>query len=95
MNGDVIIHKKYNIIANHVILSAQNADIDKINKKVVNLLDKTTERIYTNIDTFEMTDNEDEVITIEYLNTLNLTCLPPRITLKKIHCYYIDLKPYY
>ncbi len=36
-----------------------------------------TERIYTNIDTFEMTDNEDEVIMIEYLNALNLTCLPP------------------
>ncbi|KYM81973.1 hypothetical protein ALC53_07563 [Atta colombica] len=79
MNGDVIIHKKYNIIANHVILSAQNADIDKINKKVINLLDKMTERIYTNIDTFEMTDNEDEVIMIEYLNALNLTCLPPCI----------------
>jgi len=51
-----------------------------INEKVVNLLDKTTEKIYTSIDTLEATgDNENitEIIPIEYLNSLNPTCLPP------------------
>ncbi|KYN21838.1 ATP-dependent DNA helicase PIF1, partial [Trachymyrmex cornetzi] len=79
MYGDIIIHKKYKTIANHVILSARNADVDEINEKVVNLLDKTTERIYTSVDTLETSDNEDisEVIVTEYLNSLNPTCLPP------------------
>ncbi|KYN18631.1 ATP-dependent DNA helicase PIF1, partial [Trachymyrmex cornetzi] len=79
--GDIITHKRYNIIANHVILSARNADVDEINEKVVKLLDETTERIYTNVDILEINDNEDiyicEAITTEYLNSLNPTSLPP------------------
>jgi len=73
------MHKRYKTIANHVILSARNVDVDEINEKVINLLDKTTERIYTSVDTLETVDNEDihEVIMTEYLNSLNPTCLPP------------------
>ncbi|XP_029676945.1 uncharacterized protein LOC115243832 [Formica exsecta] len=78
--GDIIIHKRYKTIANYVILSARNADVNEINEKVVSLLDKTTERVYTSVDTLEATgDNEDihEIIMTEYLNSLNPTCLLP------------------
>ncbi|XP_018358545.1 PREDICTED: uncharacterized protein LOC108758219 [Trachymyrmex cornetzi] len=76
--GDIITHKRYNIIANHVILSARNADVDEINGKVVKLLDEIRERIYTSVDTLEINDNEDicEAITTEYPNSLNPTSLP-------------------
>lgn len=65
------------------IFSARNVDVDEINKQVVNLLDELTEKIYTNIDIAETTnDNHDinEAILIEYLNTLNPTSFPP-------HCH--------
>ncbi|XP_011859489.1 PREDICTED: ATP-dependent DNA helicase RRM3-like [Vollenhovia emeryi] len=78
--GDIITHKRYKSIANHVILSARNIDVNEINEKVVDLLDATTERVYTSVDTPETTgDNKDiyEVILTEYLNSLNPTCLPP------------------
>ncbi|XP_018359962.1 PREDICTED: uncharacterized protein LOC108759143 [Trachymyrmex cornetzi] len=69
--GDIITHKRYyrDIIVNHIILSARNADVDEINERVVKLLDETTERIYTSVDTLEINDNEDicEAITTEYL----------------------------
>jgi len=76
---NIIMHKRYKTIVNHVILSARNVNVDEINEKVINLLDETTERIYTSVDTLETVDNEDihEVIMTEYLNSLNPTCLPP------------------
>jgi len=49
------------------------------------------ERVYTSIDTLETTgDNQDiyETIPIEYLNSLNPTCLSPHELRLKIHyCY--------
>jgi len=43
---NIITHKQYKTIVNHVILSARNVDVDKINEKVINLLNETIERIY-------------------------------------------------
>jgi len=87
MYGDIIKRKQYKIMTNYVILSARNVDVDEINEKVVNLLDETTERVYTSIDTLETTgDNQDihEIILIEYLNSLNPLCLPPyKLRLRK------------
>jgi len=37
--GDLIRNKEFNKIAKYAILSARNIDIDKINKRVVELLD--------------------------------------------------------
>jgi len=45
-------------MANYVILSARNIDVDEINEKVV--LFETTKKVYTSIDTLETTgDNQD------------------------------------
>jgi len=87
MYEDIIKRKQYQIMANYVILSARNVDVEEINEKVINLLDETTERVYTSIDTLETTgDNQDiyEAILIEYLNSLNPICLPPyKLRLRK------------
>lgn len=60
------------------VLSARNVDVEGIKCRVVHLLDKTTERIYTSIDSTEDCDNGDTTNAIlpEYLNTLN----PPNFT---------------
>lgn len=74
MYRDIIIRKQYKIMANYVILSARNVDVDEMNKKVVSLLDETTERIYTSVNTLEITEDNKgihEIIPIEYLNSLN------------------------
>lgn len=75
-------------MSKHVILSARNIDVDELNEQVTNLLDSNTERIFTSIDSIENCDNDEleEIITTEYLNTLNLPSLPPdKLRLRK-HC---------
>ncbi|KYN14600.1 ATP-dependent DNA helicase PIF1 [Trachymyrmex cornetzi] len=85
--GDLIRNKEFNKMAKCAILSARNADVDEINKQVVELLDTFEERIYTSIDSIENCgDNGDteEALLPEYLNTLSPSCLPP---------YELRLKP--
>ncbi|KMQ88044.1 hypothetical protein RF55_12537, partial [Lasius niger] len=48
--GDIIRKKEFDKIAKTAILSARNIDVDEINKQVVELLDKTGERVYTSVD---------------------------------------------
>ncbi|XP_036143523.1 uncharacterized protein LOC118645856 [Monomorium pharaonis] len=48
--GDLIQKRDFNKIAKCAILSARNIDIDEINKRVVELLNITEERIYTSVD---------------------------------------------
>ncbi|XP_011873928.1 PREDICTED: uncharacterized protein LOC105565388 [Vollenhovia emeryi] len=72
--GDLIRNKEYNKMAKCAILSARNADVDEINKRVVELLDISEERIYTSTDSTENSGNNgdiDEVLLPEYLNTLS------------------------
>ncbi|XP_031788343.1 ATP-dependent DNA helicase PIF1-like [Nasonia vitripennis] len=67
-------------IGKSAILAPRNIDVDEINKKVTNLLDSNTERRYTGIESTENCNNGDdmdEVLTPEYLNTLNPPSLPP------------------
>ena len=55
-------------------------DVDEINKNVVNLLDESTEHIYTSIDSVKNCDDNgdiSEAILPEYLNSLSPICLPP------------------
>ncbi|XP_036148429.1 uncharacterized protein LOC118647495 [Monomorium pharaonis] len=78
--GDLIRNKEFNKMAKCAILSARNADVDKINKRVVELLNTFEERIYTSIDSTENCgDNGDigETLLPEYLNTLSPSSLPP------------------
>ncbi|XP_011870653.1 PREDICTED: ATP-dependent DNA helicase PIF7-like, partial [Vollenhovia emeryi] len=78
--GDLIRNKEYNKMAKCAILSARNADVDEINKRVVELLDISEERIYTSTDSTENSGNNDdidEVLLPEYLNTLSPSSLPP------------------
>jgi len=77
---EIIKHNQYRLAAKRAILSARNVDVDELNKQVVNLLDESTERVYTSIDTTETTDDNNDIneaILTEYLNTLNPTNLPP------------------
>jgi len=74
-------------LAKCAILSARNADVDEINKRVVELLDMFEERIYTSIDSTENYSNNDDIGNVllpEYLNTLSPSSLPP---------YELRLKP--
>ncbi|KYN05845.1 ATP-dependent DNA helicase PIF1 [Cyphomyrmex costatus] len=78
--GDLILKKDYNKIAKCIILSARNIDVEEINKRVVELLDVSGERIYTSIDTvvnYNENNNFREIILPEYLKNLSPTCLPP------------------
>ena len=78
---EILKYNQYRLTAKRAILSARNVDVEELNKQVVNLLDESTERVYTSIDTTETTnDNHDinEAILTEYLNTLNPANLPFR-----------------
>jgi len=77
--GNLIRSKEFNKISKCAILSARNADVNEINKRVVELLDISEERIYTSTDNAENCGNNgdiDEVLLPEYLNTLSPPCLP-------------------
>ncbi|XP_044585994.1 uncharacterized protein LOC123266031 [Cotesia glomerata] len=77
--GRIIRGKRYDELSTVVILSARNIDVDVINKKVIELLDISTEKIYSAIDSTENCDvgNMDDAILPEYLNTLNPPNFPP------------------
>ncbi|XP_011859152.1 PREDICTED: uncharacterized protein LOC105556668 [Vollenhovia emeryi] len=77
--GDLMRNKEFNKIAKCVILSARNADVNEINKRVVELLDISEERIYTSIDCTVNDDNGNigEALLPEYLNSLSPPSLPP------------------
>ncbi|XP_051163765.1 ATP-dependent DNA helicase pif1-like [Leptopilina boulardi] len=80
--GKLIRDKKFDEISECAILSARNADVNELNERVVQLLDTTTERIYTSIDTVENNDSNsfNEIILPEYLNSLS----PPSLLLHEL-----------
>ncbi|XP_044014008.1 uncharacterized protein LOC122856401 [Aphidius gifuensis] len=77
--GEVIRNKEYDKLANWAILSARNVDVDDISIRVVELLDKSTEKIYTSMNSVKNCDNGEirEALLPEYLETLNPPNLPP------------------
>ncbi|XP_057339426.1 ATP-dependent DNA helicase pif1-like [Microplitis mediator] len=84
--GNIIRTQRFNELTKSVILSARNIDVDIINEQVVELLNKTTKKIYTAIDSTENCDNGDmtDAILPEYLNTLNPPNFPPhKLCLRK------------
>lgn len=74
-----IIAPRFDELSQFVILSARNADVDEINKRVVQLLDSVGETKFTSIDSTENcgNDNNTEVILPEYLHSLSPPSLPP------------------
>ena len=80
IHGNSIREKRYEKLANSAILCAKNLDVEEINRRVVELFNKTNERIYTSVDSIKKNcDNGDinEGLLPEYINTLNPANLPP------------------
>ena len=77
--GNLIREKRFTDMSKCAILSARNIDVDEINQQVTNLLDVSTERIYTAIDSTENCNNGefDDILLPEYLNSLNPSNLAP------------------
>ncbi|KAL6421466.1 hypothetical protein ACFW04_012937 [Cataglyphis niger] len=75
--GDLIQNKEFNKMTKCAILSAKNADVKEINKRVVELLDMSEERIYTSTENCGDNGDIDEVLLPKYLNTLSSSSLPP------------------
>ena len=77
--GDVIRRKNYKEFVDLAILSPRNEEVNELNNKVVDLLDESTEKIFTSIDSVKNCDNGalSESLLPEYLNTLNPSSLPP------------------
>ncbi|XP_051165711.1 uncharacterized protein LOC127284358 [Leptopilina boulardi] len=77
--AEVIRNKRFDELSQFAILSARNADVDEINKRVVQLLDSAGETKFTSIDSTENcgNDNNTEVILPEYLHSLSPPSLPP------------------
>ncbi|XP_044008378.1 uncharacterized protein LOC122852535 [Aphidius gifuensis] len=63
-------------------------DVDEINSRVVELLDKRTEKIYTRVDSTEICDNGDieDAILPEYLQSLNPPNFPPHELKLRTNC---------
>uniref|UniRef100_A0A914YVZ4 ATP-dependent DNA helicase n=1 Tax=Panagrolaimus superbus TaxID=310955 RepID=A0A914YVZ4_9BILA len=75
--GTLIEQNRFEEVSNSAILSARNADVDELNKEVVEKLDPSNERVYTSIDSAIDGEALQELITQEYLNSLNPASLPP------------------
>ena len=86
--GKLIEEKRFEHMSKCAILSARNIDVDQINKQVTDLLDLTSERIYTGIDSTDNCNNGelDEILLPEYLNSLNPSSLPPYELRLRKHC---------
>ena len=95
--GNLIREKRYEELANSVILSARNLDVEEINKRVVKLFNKTTERIYTSVESIENCDNGDinEGLLSKYLNTFNPANFPPHELRLITNCVVILIKNLY
>ena len=78
--GEAVRNQDFRKISTRAILSARNIDVDAINKKVVTLLDPSTEKIFTSIDSVDISDDNGEIaatILPEYSHTLSPPSLPP------------------
>ncbi|XP_058789693.1 uncharacterized protein LOC131663348 [Phymastichus coffea] len=86
--GTLITNKKFDEISNCAILSTRNADVDDMNDRITNLLDKNSEHIYTGIDSTENCDNGEmgDILLPEYLNSLNPPNFPPHILRLRRFC---------
>ncbi|XP_063991156.1 uncharacterized protein LOC135169788 [Diachasmimorpha longicaudata] len=85
---NIINEPRYGDFAKVAILSARDIDVDEINDRVIDLLDRKTQKIYTGIDSVENCDNGDisHDILPEYLHTLSPPNFPPYELKLRINC---------
>ena len=57
---ELINNRRYENLTKVALRFARNVDVEEINYRVVELLDKSTERIYTSMDSTENCDNGDK-----------------------------------
>ncbi|XP_043463735.1 uncharacterized protein LOC122499439 [Leptopilina heterotoma] len=86
--GSLIVERKYENLSKVAILAARNIDVEEINCRVVELLDKNTEKIYTSVDSVKNCDNGEinDGLLPEYLNTLNPPNFPPYELRLRVNC---------
>ncbi|XP_043464207.1 ATP-dependent DNA helicase PIF1-like [Leptopilina heterotoma] len=86
--GSLIAERKYENLSKVEILAARNIDVEEINCRVVELLDKNTEKIYTSVDSVRNCDNGEinDGLLPEYLNTLNPPNFPPYELRLRVNC---------
>ena len=79
-----------NRIANSAVLSVQTLDVEEINKRIVELFDETTRRIYTCVDSIKNCNNGEinEGLSPENLNTLS----PPHELCLRTNCVVIFIR---
>uniref|UniRef100_A0A914YXD2 ATP-dependent DNA helicase n=1 Tax=Panagrolaimus superbus TaxID=310955 RepID=A0A914YXD2_9BILA len=75
--GHLIAQERFEDVATSAILFARNADVDELNKQVVNLLPSEGEKKYSSVDNALDGEALQELLTQEYLNSLNPASLPP------------------
>lgn len=77
--GKYFERNEFEAAANSAILAARNVDVDEINEAVIEMLDPSTEKLYTSIDEVEdVTDPElKEQLNEDFLNNINPPSLPP------------------
>ncbi|XP_043481359.1 ATP-dependent DNA helicase pfh1-like [Leptopilina heterotoma] len=86
--GSLIAERKYGNLSKVAILEARNIDVEEINCRVVELLDKNTEEIYTSVDSVKNCDNGEinDGLLPEYLNTLNPPNFPSYELRLRVNC---------
>ncbi|XP_044010215.1 ATP-dependent DNA helicase PIF1-like [Aphidius gifuensis] len=91
---DLIDNHQYDDLTKVSVLAARHVDVDEINSRVIELLDHSTEKIYTGMDSTENCDNGDidDVILPEYLSTLNPPNFPPYELKLRLHCIVMLLR---
>ncbi|XP_044005887.1 ATP-dependent DNA helicase pif1-like [Aphidius gifuensis] len=91
---DLIDNHQYDDLTKVAVLAARHVDVDEISSRVIELLDHSTEKIYTGMDSTENCDNGDidDVILPEYLSTLNPPNFPPYELKLRLHCIVMLLR---
>ncbi|XP_063981490.1 uncharacterized protein LOC135164764 [Diachasmimorpha longicaudata] len=91
---NIINERRYGDLAKVAILSARNIDVDEINDRVMELLDRRNQKIYTIFDSAEDCDNGDKSHEIlpEYLHTLNPPNFPPYELELRINCFVMVIR---
>ena len=87
--GELVRARRFKEVAKCAVLSARNIDVEEINCRVMNLLDSTTERLYTSIDSTENCSEHDEInaiILAAYLNMLSPPSMPPHELRLRKYC---------
>ena len=86
------LHQRDTIsIYNKAILCALNEEVEEVNKIAVELMDGE-QRQFFRADELDRNSDDYHDVPLEYLNTINIGCLPPHVLNLKIGCPVILLR---